>query len=456
MEDRHLDCDTLERFLADDLSPEEDRSLQRHVFTCARCEERLVALLSIGEPDLPGRAASRAEEDPGHREVIRMVAEEKGQPAGRLQEDLLLERAEASSRWRELERLGQEERRGLVWNDPRYQTWGFFELLADLCHDVLLAEPRKGEDVARLALDVAEQLSAARYGSPAVEAAKARAWTHLANALRVLSDFRQAEQAFQTAELHLSRSWLDPLDEALLLEFRAPLRRAQGRFEEALEMLDTAIAIYREVNEPHLHGRVLLIKGVTFHYRGDLAAAAECYRHGLFLIDRTREPRLVVAARTNLVLSLHESGRSADAALLLPEARQLVEREGKRSDLLRLEWTAGRVLAALEKWEEAEEAYTQVREGFAEEGLAFDAALASLDLAALLARLGRSAEVKRLAAEMLPVFQSREVHREALAAFLVFQQAVEREQLTLGLVEEVSSYLKKSRGNPQLRFRGEE
>jgi tetratricopeptide (TPR) repeat protein len=453
MEHLHLDCETLERFLADDLTPEEDRSLQRHVFTCARCEERLVGLLSLGGSALPG--SFRAEE-PAHREVIRTVVEEGRQSAGRLQEDLALERAEAASRWRDLERLGQEERRNLVWNDPRYQTWGFFELLADLCHDVLVQEPRKAEDVARLALDVAEQLSAVRYGAPAVEAAKARAWTHLANALRVLSDFRQAEQAFQTAELHLSRSWLDPLDEALLLEFRAPLRRAQGRFEEALEMLDTAIAIYREVNEPHLHGRVLLIKGVTFHYQGNLEAAAECYRHGLFLIDRMREPRLVVSARNNLVLVLHESGRSAEAALLLPEARQLVEREGKRPDLLRLEWVAGRVLTALGHWEEAEQAYTQVREGFAEEGLAFDAALASLDLAALLARLGRTAEVKRLAAEMLPVFQSREVHREALAAFLVFQQAAEREQLTLGLVEEVSSYLKKSRGNPQIRFRGGE
>ena len=56
---------------------------------------------------------------------------------------------------------------------------------------------------------------------------------------------------------------------------------------------------------------------------------------------------------------------------------------------------------------------------------------------------------------MLPVFRSREIHREALAALIVFQQAAEMEQLTLGLIEEVSTFLEQARDNPGLRFRGE-
>ena len=46
--------------------------------------------------------------------------------------------------------------------------------------------------------------------------------------------------------------------------------------------------------------------------------------------------------------------------------------------------------------------------------------VASLDLAALYAAQGRTAEVRRLAEEMLPVFTSRRIHREALAALIVF------------------------------------
>ena len=76
-------------------------------------------------------------------------------------------------------------------------------------------------------------------------------------------------------------------------------------------------------------------------------------------------------------------------------------------------------------------------------------------LAALYAREGRTAEVKPLAEEIIPIFQSCEVPREALAALIVFQNAAEMEQLTIGLVEEVAAFLEKVRSHPGLRFRDE-
>lgn len=449
MNDRHVDRDALSRFLADELPEEENRAVQRHVFTCPKCEELLIQLL-------PGPRRERSEaEPPGHREVVRRVAEETKPKVAWSRSALAAERQQAPGLWEELLSRAPEERRSLVWNDPRYQTWGLFELLAESSHEILPQEPRKAEAVARLALDAAEQLDASRYGAPAVEAAKAKAWTHLANTSRVLSDFRQAEQALQTAELHLSRSWLDPLDEAFLLESRAALRRAQSRFGEALALLDTAIAIYREVNEPHLQGRAMMIKGVVFQRGNEPDKAAACYRESLFLLDSVREPRLVVATQCNLILCLHESGRSAEAAALVEDARRLVVEVGKRSDLLRIDWVAARVAAATGREGEAERLFLAVRDAFIADDLVFDAALLSLDLAALYARQDRTADVKRAAAEILPIFRSREVYREALAALIALEQAAEREQLTLGLVEEISSYLKKVRTNPQLRFREE-
>jgi len=97
-----------------------------------------------------------------------------------------------------------------------------------------------------------------------------------------------------------------------------------------------------------------------------------------------------------------------------------------------------------------------VRDELVASGLAYDAALAALDLAALYARAGRAAESKRLAAEMLPIFRSREVHREALAALVVFQRAAEMETVTLALVEEISRYLEQARLDPEMRFRADE
>ncbi|HYO15640.1 MAG TPA: zf-HC2 domain-containing protein [Thermoanaerobaculia bacterium] len=447
----HLDRETLESFLAGGLSDEEDRALQRHLFTCPRCEAQLTRLLPLESPGWPALPESQS----GRGDAICRIAEENRPEAERRRADLAAERAAAPGLWSELEPCDQERRRELVWHDPRYQSWGLFELLIDLSHRILPQSPREAEDLAHLALDVAEQLRLPAHAAAAVESAKARAWIQLAHAQRLLSDFRQAEQAFQTAELHLSRSWLDPLDEGLLLESKAPLRRAQGRFDEALQMLDSAVAIYREINEPHLHGRALLVKGLTLQYRGgpgDSEASAECFRTSLFLLDGKREPRLVLVGQYNLIRGLYASGRFVEAAALLPEAQKLVQEAGSRSDRLRLEWLAGQIAAAQGRWDEAEAVLLIVRKGFIEDGVAFDAALASLDLASLYARLGRTLEVKRLAAEMLPIFKSLEVPREALAALLFFQQAAERETLTLGLVQELSSYLEKVQSNPQLRF----
>jgi hypothetical protein len=44
------------------------------------------------------------------------------------------------------------------------------------------------------------------------------------------------------------------------------------------------------------------------------------------------------------------------------------------------------------------------------------------------------------------------VHREAVAALLLFQEAARREALTAELVEEMIVYLKRARGNPAMRF----
>lgn len=462
MNEWHPDLDTLARFLENDLPDEEGRAVQRHLSACAGCEEQLIQLLpssrvGTAQPGTSGDAApTRSGQGTGgtaYRKLIRRVLADTRSEIGRRRSLLRAEREAAADLWRELRSHPEESRRYLVWSDPRFQSWGLFELIIEKSRHSVLVDPQRTEALLRLALDVTEHLDPDRYGPGSVDSAKARVWIYLGNVLRILTDFRRSEQAFQTAELHLSRSWLDPLDEALLLELRASLRRAQRRFDEAHRMLDEAIAIYREVNEPHLQGRALMTKGLAFQYMGEFDAAIACFRNSLFLLDGYQEPRLLVLSQANLIHCLHDSGRTREAAALIPEARSLMLQVGKRADLLRLRWIEGKVAAALGHAAEAEEAFLEVSEGLIEDRAAYDAALVSLDLAALYAREGRTSEVKCLAEEILPIFQSCEVHREAIAALIVVQKAAEVEQLTLGLVEEVSTFLERARTNPTLRFR---
>ena len=70
-------------------------------------------------------------------------------------------------------------------------------------------------------------------------------------------------------------------------------------------------------------------------------------------------------------------------------------------------------------------------------------ALVSLDLALLLARQGRTAELKLLAAELMETFSAQEVHREATAALVLFQRACEEERVTAELISRLSALLRR-------------
>jgi tetratricopeptide (TPR) repeat protein len=439
--DQHPDAEVLERFLGDDLSADASRVLQRHVLLCPACEERLVALLPAPVPS----AGLRDSEG-----LIRRLLDGSRPELSRRRRGLCAERSAAATLWQELASRDPELRRLLIARDFRFQSWGFLELLLERSFQAVGEDPRAAEELLSLALDVADRLDPGGHGPGAVEAAKTRAWTHLGNALRVLEKFRLAETAFETAELHRSRSWLDPLDEGELLECRANLRRAQRRFAEALELIEEADAIYGEIRDPRLQGRALMTKGMILQYQGDAEEAADCFRTCLSLVE---EPRSLALCQLNLAGCLQEAGHSAEAAALIPQARRALEQAGTRPDLLRLRWTEAKVAASLGRLAEAEAAFLEVRQTFLDGSLAFDAALISLDLAALYLRQGRLKETKRLAAEILPVFRSREVHRDALAAVIVFQRAADMEHLSLGLVEDIAARLRRARDEPGPRSR---
>jgi tetratricopeptide (TPR) repeat protein len=453
MNDWHPDRETLELFLDDELPEEQSRTLQRHLFTCSGCEARLLDILPgpCGRVDAGGDAGK--DEACGYGPLVRRVLQEARQEGDLRRSLLAQERREAGRLWREVRDLDAGARRDKVWEDPCFQSWGFFELLVDKARSAVLEEPRRAEEMLRLALDITDHLSPDLYGPGSIESARARAWASLGNALRVLSDFRQAEQAFRQAEIHLAAGWLDPLDEALLLEYKSSLRRAQRRFDEALNLIDSAISLYREVNEPHGQGRAMMAKGLVLRYAGNPESAGAWFRDSLFLLDGNEEPRLLALSQSNLIGCLIDTGRAQEAATLLPEALELIDQVGRRCDSMRLRWMQGTIAAILGRPEEAEEIFLELIEAFTEDRVAYDVALVSLELSALYARQGRTADVKRLAAEMLPIFQSCEVHREALAALIVFQKAAEMEQLSVGLVEEVTTFLQRVQTNPSLRFR---
>ena len=188
------------------------------------------------------------------------------------------------------------------------------------------------------------------------------------------------------------------------------------------------------------------------HVAGEPERAIPLLYQALELIDASREPRLLLVAWHNLIDDLAETGQFMEAQKLLGKARPFYQQFPHPWALNPRKWVEGKIARGLGQQRQAETLFVAARNGFLAEGAAYDTALVSLDLASLYAEQGRMAELKRVAEEMVPIFSSRQIHREALAALSYWRQAVEAERACVDLVTGVATFLKRARHNPELRF----
>ncbi|HEX4495588.1 MAG TPA: hypothetical protein VIE43_07980 [Thermoanaerobaculia bacterium] len=414
------------RFLRGELGADENRRIVRQLLA-PRPVRRAEVDCGVGFNSVSPRLAARAQE----------IARERRR-VPHLLERLLL--------------LPAHSRRALLQEDPAFHNWWLGERLIEESRALLDSDPAGAGDLAGDAAALTERLSSEIYGDPLIHDLKARAWAGMGEARRRLADLRGAEEAFITAEAYIAQGTADSLEEAQILELKAALARDQYRAEDAHRLLDEAIAIYRQYRDAHLMGRAFIQKGRVEGKMSDLGGAIQWLRKGLGLLDPQRDRALDLSARHSLMLYLHESGRPREARFLLKASKSEFLQHGSPLLILRLRWLEGKIYVALGFPAEAETALVEARQGFVELGLAFIAAGVSLDLAGLYAAEGRAVEMRQLAEEMLPIFQSRDLRREAIAALIAFQQAARMETLNAQLLAEIQTSLDQARQDPHLRF----
>lgn len=444
----HPDPKLLSRFGRGRLSRRRNREIVRHLLAhCANCRRVISRYLPPG----PGRPTEPESADQALDYSTAFA--QAWQETERRQTSLLAEQAAAPGLLAAFQEEPSERQWALATTGADHHTWAFCELLLDMVRELCFQDPVRALDLSKLGLEIASHVSAAAYGDARVNDLCARAWAGLANAQRIRADFREAEESFARAERLLKKGTGDPLEKANVLLLKSSLRGSQQRFREAFRMLDRVLAIGRRCGDSQVCGKALVIRGFFLGVANDPEGAIRHLTEGIRDVDPNTDARLLVAAQHNLILFLAESGRYDEAMQLLERARPLYHRVGDQMSLLRLRWLEGKIGIALGQFAEAEGILRELRKELIERDLGFDAALLSLDLANIYARQGRGAEMRRLAEEMLPIFKSRDIHREAIAALLVFQKAAEMERVTLGLIREVSSYLKESRAVSGLRNR---
>lgn len=343
-------------------------------------------------------------------------------------------------------------RKLLVRNSRRFHTLTLGRKLIHHSHRLGFKDPAEGQGFAELATDIAERLDPETYGPGAVEDLRGAAWAQMGNARRILGEFHKAEEAFAIAEFFLERGSGDPLEQAHLANLRASLRRAQRHFEESLALLDEAVQVYHSLDDPHMVGRTLIKKGSVLGLSGDLAGAISILCDGLKMIDQAAHPHLALVGHHNLVGLLADTGRYLEAKGMLGKLRKLHRRFQDPISNLRLLWLEGRIDKGLGRLTQAEAALDGALNGFLAHNIGYNAAMVAMDLASMYAMQARYTEMRALASAMLPIFQAQDVHREAMAALLLFRQAVQKDTVSFRFIQEVREYLSQAQHNPQLRF----
>lgn len=411
----HPDRETLKQFISGQLDSEEARLTDRHLAVCSECRERadeisewlalqlLDSWLRPGYDEAFERAVDRAAGS------LALIAEEARNKEDSL-DSLLL--------------IPSPERRLKIANEKQFQTLKLSELLRSRSRNYWFLDPAVALELADLAVEVAQRLDTAKYGTSLVEDARALAWAYLGNTYRINSDLWRAERAIQKAWLHHFQAERDPYTETELLTLSASLRNTQGAHGQAVNFSDQAIAICREAEDLHLEGVMMIQKGFCLGLGGCYSYAIPFIRSGLEKITPEEDARLTLAGRHNLIWSLANSGSSQVAFDLLKESWPLFHSFDYRMDLVRLRWLEGQIAGDLGEFVMAKTAMLEAREFFLGEQIGIDTFLVSLDLAELYTYASCPGKVKEILEDVIPIGEALGLKTKVLAARLLYEQAL--------------------------------
>jgi tetratricopeptide (TPR) repeat protein len=449
----HPSPQELERFLSGTLPPCEARAIVAHLLPgCEVCQERMEpstqAMFKPGRPSAFPLPWSPSEYDfpifkafGSVRRFAEKQAEDEPREVRKDTEKILLDvfAKEAPAPEAATGPSSRASRSGL----RSAGSWRRCEALLEQSRELRASDPEGMVLTASLAASWADRLDPRVYAAPKLADLRALARAELGNARRVTGDIAGAEAEMSRA-LELAREGTgDPQLLVRVLDFMASLYTDQRRFPEALELLDKIYRVHQSRGDAHLAGRALISKGIAAGHSLDSEQAIRLLSQGLAQIDPQRDPRLVLAAVHNLIWFLVEAGRLAEADRLLEQSRNLYAAHGERLDHLKVLWLEGRIAAGLSDEARAERSFQQVRAGFEEAELPYDAALVSLDLAAVWLRQSRTLEIRHLLDGILAIFKARNIRREAIGAVLMLKEALRKDSATLTLLQAVESDLQR-------------
>jgi tetratricopeptide (TPR) repeat protein len=257
-----------------------------------------------------------------------------------------------------------------------------------------------------------------------------KSWCELANVERALNELDEAEESLCAARDHLDKTSGYAAFEARWHDVAGSLFRGQRRFDEAIEAFKIAEAHYLAVDYTHEAGRCRLNLGSVYLAVGEPRRALQAMISAHGLVDLT-DKRFTVGVFHNMLFALTEAGELAGLSDALRRSRSAYRAYGTPLLRIRRLGLLAKVAAGEGRFRSAERLFRHEIAGFQMAGHRYDAAIAALDVAILMARQGRpSTEILALLDGAVAAFVERFIYRELFMSFEVLRDSFRTEQGT--------------------------
>ncbi len=334
----------------------------------------------------------------------------------------------------------------------RFRTPLFVRLFLDHVEQVRFDNPREGLRLAMYGPKLAVLVDESRGpdGRREHRGNLVRAYVVLASSYGVVGYLGTATAEHARAQEIADAESIPPIIRADLIHGLAPIRARQKRFDEALDRVETAEAIFHAEDDQRRSVEMLAVRGYILNQAGRYVEALEWHGQALTLALRLERPkptaprgpgrplatgdpadiaalrRVIESAHTNIADAVANSVTCRHEALSYIRTAYR-EIRGRRNCRIRhlLQWTEGKIRFQLSLIDPAERMLRRAREGFARLGAHWELAMVSLDFGIMLRAEERWADLQAIAGDTVDRFCELCFDAEAIAALVLWAEAIE-------------------------------
>jgi len=440
--EQHYDEEVLAEFLAE---PGDAVARDKHLAGCDLCLKTLHSLRAsaqiLREPAVwnaaPISTAPRPDTLAFLRGVQKTMAEENNTAAVWIKQLLAGPRETWASRLAE---------------HPEWRTGGMVRALLKAGDAVINVLPADAVDITRIAVEIAEGLTAEQPLSNALRHLRGLAYFDHAYALWDTGFIAEAVEVLDRAEEAWEGLGAVEFDRGRAQVIRAMAYHVLERREEALQVANSAATIFAEYQDPDRVAASRTAAASTLQsvqrFREALAIHAEL-AESADISDMRR-----VTALHNRALCHHELGEFDSAASYLVQAIAGYERLGMITARTKSRWALAQLFMKQSKHEQAVKLLQELRQEFEDVGMTNDVAMASLDISESLLSLGRIAEISDVCRAAMAYFAAAGLSQTepALRGLAFIQEAAIQGRVSADVIRGVRAFIQMPSSEPNLLF----